>query len=200
MSAEMKKRGLSAGVIALIVVVVLLAILAAAAGAVISTYNSLVSMETAVDAAWAEVENAMQRRMDLIPNLVATAKGYMTHEEKVFTEIADARSRMLSANTPAEMMEANQFMDRALAQLLAVSEAYPDLKANTHFTALMDELSASENKLFQERRRYNDAVAAWNVKIKQFPTVIVASMFGKTERPFFEARPGADEPPVVSFD
>ena len=200
MSAEMKKRGMSAGVIALIVVVVLLAILAAAAGAVISTYNSLVSMETAVDAAWAEVENAMQRRMDLIPNLVATAKGYMTHEEKVFTEIADARSRMLSANTPAEMMEANQFMDRALAQLLAVIEAYPDLKANTHFTALMDELSASENKLFQERRRYNDAVAAWNVKIKQFPTVIVASMFGKTERPFFEARPGADEPPVVSFD
>ena len=171
----------------------------AVAGAVISTYNGLVRLETNVDAAWAEVENAMQRRMDLIPNLVSVAKRYILHEETVFTDIADARSRMLAASTPAEMIEADQALDRALVQLLAVTEAYPDLKSNTQFITLMDELTTSENKIFQERRRYNTSVGEWNVKIKQFPTLIVANMFGKEERPFFEAKPGADEPPLIEW-
>ena len=187
----MKKGMLILGIIVII--------LAALAVGIVSSYNGLVSMETAVDASWAEVENVLQRRMDLIPSLVAVAKGYISHEERVFTEIAEARSRLLSANTQSEQVEASLGVEQALMQLWAVSEAYPELKSDTQFVMLMDELSATENKIAQERRRYNTAVGAWNVKIKQFPTVIIANMFGKEPRLFFEARPGADEPPKIEF-
>ena len=187
----MKKGSLVLGIIVILLVALI--------GGVVSSYNSLVSMETAVDSSWAEVENLLQNRADLIPNLVATVRGYASHEEGVFSGIANARSRLIGAGSASEALEANQQLESALSRLLVIVEQYPQLKADTHFTRLMDELAASENKIAQGRRRYNQAVEAWNVKIKQFPTVVIANMFGKQARPFFEARPGAEEVPQVQF-
>jgi len=182
----------------LVLGIVLIVLLALGMG-IASSYNSLVSMETAVDSSWAEVENLLQNRADLIPNLVATVKGYASHEEGVFTEIANARSRLIAAGSAAEALEANRQLESALSRLLVIIEQYPQLKADSHFTYLMDELTTTENKIVQGRRRYNQSVEAWNVKIKQFPTVIIANLFGKETRPFFEARPGAEEVPQVQF-
>jgi len=187
----MKKGLLILGIIAVIIVTL---------GAMIaSTYNSLVSLETSVDASWAQVQNQLQRRADLIPNLVATVKGYASHEEQVFTEIANARSRLLAAGTVEEQLEANRSLDSALGRLLAISENYPQLKADASFIRLQDELAGTENRLATERMRYNQAVQQWNAKVKSFPTVIVASMFGKEPRPFFEAQSGANQVPQVQF-
>lgn len=183
----------------LIVLGVILIILALAIGSVISGYNNLVTMETSVDAAWAQVENQLQRRADLIPNIVATVKGYATHEEDVFTAIADARSRLIAADTPQDQISANQGVESALGRLLAISENYPQLKADAGFIRLQDELAGTENRIATERMRYNQSVQSWNTKIKQFPTVVLASLFGKDARPFFEVSPGAAEVPIVDF-
>mgnify|MGYP000955002149 CR=1 FL=1 len=165
----------------------------------VSQYNRLVFLETNVDAKWAQVENQLQRRADLIPNLVNTVKGYASHEEQIFTEIAAARSRLLSAADPRAQMEANNSLDLALGRLLAIAENYPQLKADASFIRLQDELAGTENRIAVERMRYNEAVQDWNWTIRRFPTVLVASLFGMEARPFFEAAPGAQVTPRVEF-
>ncbi len=167
---------------------------------VVGRYNRLVQLETDVDGRWAQVENVLQRRADLIPNLVNTVKGYASHEERVFTDIADARARLLGARSPAEQMEANTGLDSAIGRLLALSEAYPELKADTSFVRLQDELAGTESRIATERMRFNESVQTWNATIKQFPMNILASLFGKQTKTYFEAAPGgAQEVPLVEF-
>ncbi len=166
---------------------------------VVGRYNRLVQLETDVDGRWAQVENVLQRRADLIPNLVNTVKGYASHEERVFTDIADARARLLGARSPAEQMEANTGLDSAIGRLLALSEAYPELKADTSFVRLQDELAGTESRIATERMRFNESVQTWNATIKQFPMNILANLFGKQTKTYFEAAPGAQEVPLVEF-
>ncbi|NMB16168.1 MAG: LemA family protein [Firmicutes bacterium] len=167
--------------------------------AVMSQYNNLITLETNVDAKWAQVENQLQRRADLIPNLVNTVKGYASHEERVFSEIAAARSRLLAAGDPSERMEANNSLDSALGRLLAIAESYPELKADASFVRLQDELAGTENRIAVERMRYNESVENWNRTVRRFPTMIVAGLFGKQARPYFEAAESAKEVPKVQF-
>ncbi|NMB25083.1 MAG: LemA family protein [Firmicutes bacterium] len=184
----MKKGWIAAGIIVLILVI----------GAV-GQYNNLVNLETNVDARWAQVENQLQRRADLIPNLVNTVKGYASHEEGVFTEVAAARGRLLAAGDPSARMEANQGLDSALGRLLAIAESYPELKADTSFIRLQDELAGTENRIAVERMRYNESIETWNRTIRRFPTVVIAGLMGKTSRPFFEAAESAKDVPQVQF-
>lgn len=165
----------------------------------VRSYNNLVDLETSVDSHWAQVENQLQRRADLIPNLVETVKGYAAHEQQVFADIAEARSRLLAAQSPEERMAANNSLDVALGRLLAISENYPQLKADASFIRLQDELAGTENRIATARMRYNDAVEVWNRTIRRFPTVLVANLFGKQARAFFQAAAGAHEVPQVSF-
>jgi LemA protein len=166
---------------------------------VVGKYNSLVELETGVDARWAQVENQLQRRADLIPNLVNTVKGYASHEERVFTDIADARARLLGARSPEAQMEANAGLDSALGRLLALSEAYPELKADTNFIRLQDELAGTENRIATERMRFNESVQTWNATIRKFPTNVLANLMGKQQKAFFEAAPSARDVPQVQF-
>src|SRR5438045_3492216 len=138
------------------------------------SYNKFVSQEEAVKAQWAQVQNQLQRRNDLIPNLVETVKGYATHEESVFKEIADSRSKLLSAKSPDETIAAANQQTSALGRLLAVVENYPNLKANEQFNGLMDELSGTENRIATERQRYNDRVREYDTSKRQFPANITA--------------------------
>jgi LemA protein len=163
------------------------------------SYNKFVGQEEAIKAQWAQVENQLQRRNDLIPNLVETVKGYATHEESVFKDIADARSQLLNAKSPEESMAAANRQTSALGRLLAVVENYPNLKANEQFNRLMDELSGTENRLAVERQRYNDRVREYNTSRRQFPGNITAKMFSFKEYPFFEAPPEAKTVPKVNF-
>jgi LemA protein len=188
---EMKK-----GAVVLIVIAVLIVILAAS---VIGRYNQLVELEETVDARWAQVENQLQRRADLIPNLVNTVRGYASHEEQIFADVADARSRLLGATTPEAQMQANSGLDSALGRLLAISEAYPELKADTSFIRLQDELAGTENRIATERMRFNESVQSWNTTIRRFPMNILASLFGRETKAFFEVAPGAQQVPQVEF-
>jgi LemA protein len=163
------------------------------------SYNTFVSQEEGVKAQWAQVESQLQRRNDLIPNLVETVKGYATHEQQVFKEVADARARLAGATTPDEKMEAANAQTGALGRLIAISENYPQLKANEQFNRLMDELSGTENRIAQERRRYNEAVQAYNTSRRQFPANITAKVFGFKEYKLFEAPPSAKQVPQVKF-
>ena len=163
------------------------------------SYNTFVTQEEAVKAQWAEVENQLNRRSDLIPNLVETVKGYTTHEEGVFKEIADARSKLLGAKSPEESIQAANQQTGALGRLLAVVENYPNLKANEHFNRLMDELSGTENRLAVARMRYNERVQAYNTSRRRFPANLTAKLFGFKEYPFFQAPPEAKQLPKVNF-
>ena len=163
------------------------------------SYNTFVSQEEAIKAQWAQVENQLQRRNDLIPNLVETVKGYATHEQAVFKDIADARSRLLAAKSPEETIQAANQQSSALGRLLAVVESYPNLKANEQFNRLMDELSGTENRLAVERMRYNEKVQAYNTSRRQFPANLTAKMFGFKEYPFFQVPPEAKQAPKVNF-
>lgn len=174
----------------------------------ISGYNSLVSNEENVSNAWANVESAYQRRSDLIPNLVNTVKGYAEHEKTTLQEVVEARSKATSINidaataTPEQMQEwmaAQQEVGSALGRLIAVSESYPTLRANENFLALQTQLEGTENRIKTERDRYNKAVKEFNVKIRRFPTNILASMFGFERREMFEAEAGAEKAPEVKF-
>ena len=181
-------------------VLLIIAVIVIVLGAVVAgRYNRLVQLETDVEGRWAQVENVLQRRADLIPNLVNTVKGYASHEERVFTEVADARSRLLAARSPEEQMAANNGLDAALGRLLALSEAYPELKADASFIRLQDELAGTENRIATERMRFNESVQTWNSTIRQFPMNILAGMFGKQPKAYFEAAPGAQEVPQVQF-
>src|SRR5579872_1820949 len=163
------------------------------------SYNRFVSQEETIKSQWAQVQNQLQRRNDLISNLVETTKGYAQHEESVYKDIADARSRLLAAKTPEESIAAANQQSSALGRLLAVVENYPQLKANEQFNRLMDELSGTENRIAVERMRYNQRVQEYNTSRRQFPANITARMFGFKEYPFFQAPPEAKQVPKVNF-
>jgi len=163
------------------------------------SYNKFVSQEEAVKAQWAQVQNQLQRRNDLIPNLVETVKGYATHEESVFKDIADSRSKLLNAKSPDETIAAANQQTSALGRLLLVVENYPNLKANEQFNGLMDELSGTENRIATERQRYNERVQEYNTSRRQFPANLTAKMFSFKDYPFFDAPPEARQAPKVNF-
>ena len=163
------------------------------------TYNSLVTMDEGVKAAWAQVENQLQRRYDLIPNLVETVKGYASHEEEVFLKVTEARSRVGGAGSVSDKIAANNSLSAALSRLLVVVERYPELKANTNFLRLQDELAGTENMIAVERRRYNESVRAFNTTIRRFHTNILAGVFGFEKAAFFEVPEERQEAPKVSF-
>lgn len=189
-------------------------ILAALVGVVLASslsscnYNSLVDKQQQVDQSWAEVENQYQRRSDLIPNLVATVKGYATHEEETFQKVTEARAKAtsitinadnLNEETLAQFQQAQGELTSALKSLLAVSEAYPDLKANENFKDLQVQLEGTENRVTVARSRYTEAVKDYNTSIKKFPTVIYAGWFGFEAKPQFKAEAGASQAPKVEF-
>jgi LemA protein len=162
-------------------------------------YNTFVAQEENVKAQWAQVQNQLQRRNDLIPNLVETTKGFAQHEEAVFKDIADARSQLLSAKSPDETIAAANRQTSALGRLLAVVENYPQLKSNEQFNRLMDELAGTENRLAVARQRYNEAVQQYNTARRTFPQNLTAKMFSFKDYPFFEAPPEATQVPKVNF-
>jgi len=162
-------------------------------------YNTMVQMSENVDAAWAQVENQLQRRNDLIPNLVETTKGYAAHEKEIFSNIAEARSRLIGAGSRSEKIDAANDLSSALSRLLVISERYPDLKANQQFARLTDELAGTENRLATERRRYNETVREYNTYIKQIPARFVASIFGFAEQKYYETPKEAQQVPKVQF-
>ncbi len=185
------------GLIALIVVgVVVLGLF----GWLFSSYNSMVALNENVNGKWSQVENQLQRRADLIPNLVATVKGYASHEEEIFTNVAEARSKLIGAQTPADAAAANDGLNSALSRLLAIAEAYPQLKADANFRQLQDELAGTENRLAVARMDYNNAVQVYNTRIKRFPTVLIAGMAGFDAKEYFKAEEGAENAPVVDFE
>ncbi len=164
------------------------------------TYNSLVTKEENTTTKMADISVQLQRRNDLIPNLVNTVKEYAEHEESVFAAVNEARQNMLNSNTVEEQANADAEITQALGRLLAVAEAYPDLKANTNFINLQDELAGTENRIATVRRDYNDAVKDYNTSIKTFPNNLMASMFGFEEKIYFETTEGATEVPNVDFE
>ncbi|MBU0579785.1 MAG: LemA family protein [Candidatus Margulisbacteria bacterium] len=149
--------------------------------------NSLITQREGIPAAWAEVENQLQRRFDLIPNLVSTTKGYVKHEREVFTHIADARAKLAGAKTLNDKVSAVNSLESAISRLLVVVENYPKLQANTQFIRLMDELAGAENRIAVARRRYNEIVRSYNLKVKWFPSNIIAKSMGFKEAPYLEA-------------
>ena len=163
------------------------------------SYNKFTTQEEAIKAAWAEVQNQLQRRNDLIPNLVETVKGYAAHEAGVFKDIADARSRLLAAKSPEETIQAANQQTSALGRLLAVVENYPQLKADAQFNRVMDELSGTENRLATARMRYNERVQEYNTQRRKFPSNLTAKMFSFKEYPYWEVPAEARQAPKVDF-
>jgi LemA protein len=163
------------------------------------TYNNLVTMDEGVKAAWAQVENQLQRRYDLIPNYVETVKGYAAHEKEVFLRVTEARSKVAGAGSIQDKIEANNQLSSALSRLLLVVERYPNLKANANFIRLQDELAGTENRIAVERRRYNETVKTYNITIRRFPTNFFASLFGFDKAAFFEVPKERQEAPKVQF-
>ncbi|RLB80486.1 MAG: LemA family protein [Deltaproteobacteria bacterium] len=164
-----------------------------------STYNTFVNLDESVKASWAQVDNQLQRRYDLIPNLVETVKGYAKQEREVFIKVTEARSRVGGATKIPDKIKANNELTGALSRLLVVMERYPDLKSNQNFIRLQDELAGTENRIAVERRRYNEAVKKYNVKIRSFPENMLASMFGFSKATFFEVPEVAKTAPKVKF-
>lgn len=186
--------------IALVILGVLVLVGLLFGGTLISDKNQLTTEREAVNAAWSQVDVALQRRADLIPNLVETVKGAAGHEEKVINDVTSARAALVGAKTPAEKIQANQQLDGALSRLLVVVENYPNIKANENFLRLQDELAGTENRISVERRKYNEAVQRYNTDIALFPKNIAASMFGfQREDAYFKADTAAKEPPKVKF-
>lgn len=165
----------------------------------VSTYNGLVTEQSNVDTAWANVDSKLQRRYDLIPNLVNAVKGSMAQEKEIFTAIADARSEIGGAKTTSDKVEANAKLEKSVTNLLAVVENYPELKSNDNVQGLMTELAGTENRISVERDRYNEAVRGYNNKTKKFPTSIFANMFGFEEVEYFEAVDDATVAPTVDL-
>ncbi len=163
-------------------------------------YNRLVSLDVGVTTAWAQVENVLQRRADLIPNLVSTVKGFARHEKDILTKLAEARTQYAGARTPDEKMKAANAMEGPLARLMVIVENYPKLKANETFGTPMYEDSGTHHRIAVERMRYNDAVQAFNTTIQRIPYNIVAGFKGYKPKTFFEAAPEAKAVPKVSFD
>src|SRR6266487_2517300 len=184
----------------LIVIIVLILIALAVFGQYVSVRNTLVTKNEAVKAAWSQVDIVLQRRADLIPNLVETVKGIAKQEQTVFGDIAKARSQLLSAGTPQEKIAANNQLDGALGRLLAIAENYPQLKSNENFLRLQDELAGTENRIAVERKRYNDTLQDYNTYVQQFPNSIFAANLGfKPNTAYFAASEGARTVPKVNF-
>ena len=184
----------------IIIVVAVIAVLAISLYSLFAgNYNRFVRMDVAIKSAWAQVENQLQRRYDLIPNLVQTVKGYAKQEKDVLVEVTNARSKVGGAGTVPDKIAANNELTGALSRLMVVVERYPDLKSNQNFLQLQDELAGTENRIAVERMRYNDAVKIYNQAVRTFPANIVAGMFGFKEAAFFEAPKEAQAPPQVKF-
>ncbi len=177
-------------ILAIIVVLVIIAI---------AMYNNLVKLRNMVDNAWAQIDVQLQRRLDLIPNLVETVKGYASHESATLQKVTEARAAVAHAGTPEEKMAADNALTGTLKSLFAVSEAYPELKANANFQQLQSQLSETEDKISYMRQSFNDTVMKYNTAIQTFPAVLFAGMFGFKERPSFDASAGAEVAPTVSF-
>jgi len=165
----------------------------------VATRNRLVSQEQELEGSWAEVDNQLQRRYDLIPNLVETVKGYAAQEESIFVQIAEARSKLAGAGSVAETAEASNGMESALSRLLVVVENYPELKSNENFIRLQDELAGTENRLAVARKRYNEVVQGFNRAILMFPANMVAGNLGLVKQDYFEIDAVAKENPKVAF-
>src|SRR3954462_11616446 len=189
------------GLIALIVVVVIVGLIGVALfGSYVSTKNTLVSKNEGVKSAWSQVDVVLQRRADLIPNLVETVKGFAQHEEQVFGDIAKARSALLSAGSPQQKIAANGQLDNALGRLLVVVENFPQLRSNENFLRLQDELAGTENRIAVERKRYNDTLQDYNTYLQIFPHNIFAGWAGfKTDDAYFAASEGSRQVPKVNF-
>ncbi|HYM81377.1 MAG TPA: LemA family protein [Candidatus Limnocylindria bacterium] len=183
----------------LIVLAVVALLLIGVGGCLVGNYNRLVTTRESVNQHWAQVDNQLQRRSDLILNLVETVKGTARQEQAVFGAIADARARMSGARTREEQIAAGQAMDTALGRLLVVVENYPQLRSSEAFVQLMDELAGTENRLATERKRYNDVVRDYNVLVKRFPTNLYAGIFNFKESPYYEIPPEARQVPRVDF-
>ena len=184
----------------LIIVMAIVAVISILGGSLVSSYNGLVERQANVENADAQIQVQLQRRADLIPNLVNTVKGYAQHEEDVYTALADARAKLNSASTPEEYTEANASFESALSRLLVVVENYPELKADKNFVALQDQLECTENRFSVARKDYNDIATEYNTSIKKFPTVIIAGMFGFEKVDLFEATEESQNAPTVSFE
>src|SRR5947207_1633496 len=163
------------------------------------SYNTFVGQQEAIKTQWSQVQNQLQRRNDLIPNLVETTKGIAQQEKDVFGQIADSRAKMAGATTPAQTIQAANEQSQALGRLLVVVENYPQLRSSESFNRLMDELSGTENRIAVERQRYNEAVQEYNTQRRQFPSNITAGIFGFKEYPLFNAPPSAEQVPKVNF-
>lgn len=166
---------------------------------VVTTYNSLVNLRNKVKDQWSQIDVLLKRRSDLIPNLVETVKGYATHEKETLDAVIEARNKSVVANTPEAEMKASGELTQALSKLLALSEAYPDLKANTNFMQLQADLTQTEDKIAYARQFYNDAVLLYKNKLEMFPSNIIGSMFGFKKEAFFEVDEASKETPKVQF-
>ncbi len=187
--------------VSLIIIAIILILALIFGSGFVSRRNEMAVKREAVNAAWSQVDVVLQRRADLIPNLVETVKGFAQHEEKVFGDIAAARSALIGARTPADKIAANSALDSALSRLLVITENYPQLKSNENFLRLQDELAGTENRIAVERRRYNETVQAYNTYISLFPNSLVASMGGFIRNDaYFKADEGSRTAPKVDFN
>ncbi len=184
----------------LVPVIGLIVLLLVIGSMLIGPYNKLVDLDTEVEKSQAKIDTQLQRRLDLIPNLVETVKGYAKHEEKVFKDVSDARAKLAGANTMEEKAEANEQVSSALSRLIAIQENYPELKADTQFTGLRDELAGTENRIAVARNDYNDVVTEYNKVVKRFPGSIVAGLFGFEKKEFFKADSAAKDAPNIDFN
>jgi LemA protein len=187
-----KKYLIIAGVVVLVIIISLYSLFK-------GSYNTFVTLDETVKSAWAQVENQLQRRYDLIPNLVETVKGYAKQEKEVLVEVTNARAKVGGAGNVPDKISANNQLSGALSRLLIVVEKYPELKSNQNFLRLQDELAGTENRIAVERRRYNEAVQSYNVAVRSFPANIVAGILGFAKAPFFEAPAAAKAVPQVRF-
>ena len=184
----------------LIVLGILLLLVLLVGGKMVGIRNDLVQQRESVNGAWSQVDVALQRRADLIPNLVETVKGFAKQEQEVLNNIANARAALLNARNPQESIEANSRLDNAIGRLLVVVENYPQLRSNENFLRLQDELAGTENRIAVERRRYNEAVQRYNTTIEMFPNNLAAGLFGFTRNDaYFKTDPAARQAPAVKF-
>jgi len=191
----MKPVWIVVGVILAVIVLVVVVV----GGTFVSKWNQLVTMDTDIKAKWAQVDNQLQRRNDLIPNLVETVKGFAGQEKSIMESIANARAKMAGGGSVQDRIAASNELSSALGRLLVVVENYPQLKSNVTFNRLMDELAGTENRLSVERKRYNDSVQVYNTTIRQFPSNLIASVLGFKEQPFFQVPEAARQAPQVKF-